>query len=281
MRHHTGMGLVTYTDLAEFGLPLITPGQPEFRSLRHDIESRPQPFGNWRVDDLTKTAILLNQSGNTIVAISYVWRYVTATGTAHTSRSSNLGSSVQLDVLTGRSGVTRDIGTFILPGSKRLITERGMFGNNLDVLGEGEGSRCGGYIGAGGGGRTSSHEEIVATELILDSAILEDGRCIGPDEFDTVESVSEDLEHIRRTAEQAVAVLQNGGSAGEIFELLRPLARHRPTRTPQGQPRSRSPFLRIFADMGIRQLIDGESKTVAAWFETQAQPPRLHLYRPS
>jgi hypothetical protein len=271
--------LVTYTDLAEFGLPFITPLQPEFRSLVHDIESRPQPFGNWPVDDLTKSAVLLNQSGNAIVGISYVWRYVTASGTAHTSRSSNLGSSVQLDVLTGRSGVTRDIGTFILPGSKRLITERGMFGNNLDVLGEGEGSRGGGYIGGGGGGRTSSHEEIVATELILDSAILEDGRCIGPDEFGMVESVGEDLEHIRRTAEQAVTVLRNGGSAGEIFELLRPLARHTPPPTPRGQPRSRSPFLRMFADMGIRQLIDWESGTVAAWFETQAQPPRLRLYR--
>jgi hypothetical protein len=281
MRHYTGMGLVTYTDLAEFGLPLVTPGQPEFNSLVHDIESRPQPFGNWPVDDLTKSAVLVNQSGNAIVAISYVWPYVTATGTPHTSRYSNLGSSVQLDVLTGRSGVTRDIGTFILPESKRLITERGMFGNNLDVLGEGEASRGGGYMGAGGSGRTSSHEEIVATELILDSAILEDGRCIGPDEFGMVESVSEDLEHIRRTAEQTVAVLRNGGSAGEIFELLRPLARHTPARTPQGQPRSRSPFLRMFADMGIRQLIDGESGTVAAWFETQAQPSRLRLYRPS
>jgi hypothetical protein len=207
MRHHTGMGLITCTDLAEFGLPLITPGHPEFRSLVHDIESRPQPFGSWPVGDLTKSAVLLNQSGNAIVGISYVWRYVTATGAAHTSRSSNLGSSMQLDVLTGRSGVTRDVGTFILPGSKRLITERGMFGNNLDVLGEGEGSRGGGYTGAGGGSRTSSHEEIVATELILDSAILEDGRCIGPDEFGMVENVREDLEQIRRTAERTVAAL--------------------------------------------------------------------------
>jgi hypothetical protein len=188
---------------------------------------------------------------------------------------------VQLDVLTGRSAVTRDIGTFILAGSKRLITERGMFGNNLDVLGEEEGPRGGGYMGGGGSGKTSSHEEIVATRLILDAAILEDGRCIGPDEFGMVESVGEDLEHIRRTAERAVTALRNGGSAGEIFELLRPLARHTPPPTPRGQPRSRSPFLRMFADMAIRQLIDGESGTVAAWFETQAQPPRLRLHRPS
>ena len=52
------MGSITCTDLAEFGLPLITPGQPEFRSLVHDIESRPQPFGSWPVDDLTKSAVL-------------------------------------------------------------------------------------------------------------------------------------------------------------------------------------------------------------------------------
>ena len=275
------MGLVTYTDLAEFGLPLITPGQPEFRSLVHDIESRPQPFGNWPVDDLTKSAVLLNQSGSAIVGISYVWRYVTATGTAHTSRCSNLGSSVQLDVLTGRSGVTRDIGTFILPGSKRLITERGMFGITWMCWAQERGRAAEDTWVRAVVVERVVDEEIVATELILDSAILDDGRCIGPDEFGMVESVGDDLELIRRTAEQAVAALRNGGSAGEIFELLRPLAHHRPTRAPRGQSRSRSPFLRMFADMGIRQLIDGESETVAAWFETQAQPPRLRLYRPS
>ena len=30
--------------------------------------------------------------------------------------------------------VPQDLGTFILPGSKRLITDQAMFGNNLDVL---------------------------------------------------------------------------------------------------------------------------------------------------
>src|SRR5581483_12265207 len=105
----------------------------------------PLPFGRWPVDDLTRSAVLLNQSGNAILGIAYAWRYTTAAGTEHTSRIANLGSSVQLDVLTGRSGVTRDLGTFILPGSKRLLTERGMFGNNLDVLSEGEAPRGGGY----------------------------------------------------------------------------------------------------------------------------------------
>ena len=275
------MGSATYTDLAEFGLRLITPGQPEFGSLVREIENLPQPFGNWPLDDLTNSAVLLNQSGNAIVAITYLWRFVSAAGAAHTDCSSNLGSSMQLDVLTGRSRVTPDIGTFILPGSKRLITERGMFGNNLDVLGDGEGSRRGGYMGAGGGGGTRGHEEIVATELILDSAILDDGRCIGPDEFGMIESVGEDLEQIRRTAAQVIAALRNGASAGDVFELLRPLARHQPPRTSQGQLRSRSPFRRMFADMAIRELINRESEPVAAWFETHAEASRLRLYRPS
>lgn len=268
------MGKATYRDLAEFGLPLVTPDQAEFRPLVDDIEKRPQPFASWPVDDLNNAAVLLNQSGNAILGLSYVWRRLTAVATPHTSRYSNLGSSIQLDVLTGRSGVTRDIGTFILPGSKRLITERGMFGNNLDVLEEGEAPRGGGYMGAGGGAAIPVDEELAAIELILDAAILEDGRCVGPDEFAIFESVGNHLEQIRRTAEQGAAALRNGASAGEIFELLRPLARHTPAQSP-------SPFLRMFADMGIRQLINHESDALAAWFDTQAQPPRLRLYRPS
>jgi hypothetical protein len=156
-----------------------------------------------------------------------------------------------------------------------------MFGNNLDVLGEEETSHGGGYMGAGGSGRTSTREQVVAVELILDSAILEDGRCVGPNELAMFETVSEDLEHIRRTAEQGAEALRNGASAGEIFELLRPLARRTHGRTPEGRPISRSPFLGMFANSGIQQLINGEPATVAAWFETQAQPPRLRLYRPS
>ena len=186
------MGNTVYRDLAAFGLPLVTPTQPEFTSLVHDIQSRPGPFGSWPIDDLSNAAVLLNETGSAILSISYSWRYTTAGGGVHSSHCSNLGSSsIQLDVLSGRSQVVQDIGTFILPGSKRLITERGMFGNNLDVLGQDPRPHGGGYGGAAGGGtRNATSEKIVAGELILDLAILDDGRCVGPDEYGVFEASS-------------------------------------------------------------------------------------------
>jgi hypothetical protein len=144
-----------YLDLAEFGLTFVTSNDPAFPSLLHDLESRPQPFGSWPTGDLNSAAVLLNQSGKAIIVLAYVWRYTTVEGVTRTSLYSNLGSSMQLEVLNGRAEVVRDLGSFILPGSKRLITEQGMFGNNLDVLPRDEIARGGGYIGAGGGGRLS------------------------------------------------------------------------------------------------------------------------------
>ena len=273
------MGDAVYRDLAAFGLPLVTPAQPEFASLLHDIESRPGPVGSWPIDDLSNAAVLLNQTGNAILDISYLWKYTSARGRAHSTHCSNLGSSsIPLDVLSGRSEVVQDLYTCILPGSKRLITERGMFGHNLDVLGQ-DPRPHGAYVrSVGGGGRNTTSEKIVAGELILDLAILDDGRCVGPDEYGLFESLIEDLESIRSTAEQAAKSLRDGASAGQIFEMLRPLARHTPHTAMQ---RRRSSFLRMFADMGIRQLINDDPPAVERWLETRAQPPRIRLQRVS
>lgn len=284
------MGNTIYRDLAAFGLHLVTPAQNGFASLVHDIESRPEPFGSWPIDDLSNAAVLLNETGNAILSISSSWRYTNVRGGTHSSRYSNLGSSsIQLDVLSGRSEVVQDFGTFILPGSKRLITEHGMFGNNLDVLGQDPRPHGGGYVGAARGGtRNTTSEKIVVVELILDLAILDDGRCLGPDESGLLESLIENLERIRSTAEQAAAALRDGASAGQIFEMLRLLARHTlDTATQRRRAGDRverhadSPFLGMFADMGIRQLVHSDSPAMASWLETQAQPCRLHLHRAS
>jgi hypothetical protein len=170
----------------------------------------------------------------------------------------------------------QDVGTFILAGSRRLITERGMFGNNLDVLGHDHRLQSGGYVGAGGGRvRNTTAENIVAVELVLDLAILEDGRCVGPDESGLFESLREDLERIRSTAQQVAKALRDGASAGHVFEMLRPLARHTPGDRPP------SPFAGMFGNMAIHRLVGDERAPLTAWFETQAQPLSLRLYKPS
>jgi hypothetical protein len=278
------MRQTNYRDLAEFGLTLVTPNDRAFPSLVHDIESRPQPFGSWPTGDLTSAAVLLNQSGKAIIVFAYVWRYTTVEGITRTSRYSNLGSSTQLEVLNGRAEVVRDLGSFILRGSKRLITEQGMFGNNLDVLPRDEIARGGGYVGAGGGGRLSkgrSDEHIVGIELCLDLAIFEDGLCAGPDESGLFEGLTETLERQRSTAQEIVTALRNGASEGQIFELVRPLARHISEPAPVRRHPHPLPLLRMFANMAIHQLVNASTSDLLAWFERSAQSPSLRLRRPS
>jgi hypothetical protein len=273
------MAQASYRGLDEFGVPLVGPEDPDFPALVRDIQSRREPFPWWPSGDLDRAAVLLNRSGKAIIVLSYLWEYTTSQG-KRTARSANLGSSRQLDVLIGREQPGRDPGHFILPGSKRLITERGMFGNNLDVLPPQEGPH-GGFIGGGGGGFPArEREEIAAAELRLDLVIFEDGLCAGPDESELFESITEDLEQQRYAAREIVAALRDGAPEGRIFEILRPLARrHRASPGPEWHPMP-SQLLHMFANMGIHQLIDATRPQLLEWFERAAEASPVRLHRP-
>jgi hypothetical protein len=148
-----GMLPTVYHDLSDFGLPFVTPDDSAFPGLLLEIQSHPEPIGPQAPSDTSTAAVLLNRSEKAIVTLTYIWRYTMAAGHTCTSRHFDLGTSMQMDVLTGRAGVTRDRGSFFLPGSKRLITQEGMFGDNSDVLPAESESHGGGYgRGTGGGG---------------------------------------------------------------------------------------------------------------------------------
>jgi hypothetical protein len=217
-----------------------------------------------------------------MIALEFFWRYTTRDGSTRSSRCSTLSSSAQRDVLTGRSKVGRDIGTFILPGSTRRVTERGIFGNNLDVLTPDELPRGHGYCGGfgSGGGFRGDAEEVAAAELVLDLVILEDGLCVGPDESGIFEALNESLDRQRSAAGEAVAALRNGASEGRIFEILRPLARHRAMR-PDRIPTPARMFLSAFASEAIQLLINASAPELLAWLDQAAQPRSLQLRRPS
>jgi len=278
------MAKTTYRDLAEFGLPLVSPESATFPALVRDIEARPQPFASWPASDLDTAAVLLNQSGKAIVTIAYVWQYKTPEGQTRASHFSNLGSSMQMDVLSGHSAVTRDLASFVLPGSKRLITEQGMFGNNLDVLPPESVGHGGSYIGASGGRalrRGLGDEELAEVELTLDSVILEDGLCLGPDESGLFESIAGDLELRRKTAQEIVTALRDGASAGDVFEILRPLARHGRAEGSMGHHgRIPSMVLSMFANTAIHRLINTATEELLPWLESIAQSSPLPLHRP-
>jgi hypothetical protein len=277
------MAEVTYSGLAEFGLPLIANHDPSFDALVNDIESHPGrgPARTVAVSDWA--AVLLNNTGRAIVAVECFWRYTSRGGKARTNRFSNLGSSAQRDVLTGGSKVGRDVGTFILPGSMRLITEHGIFGNNLDVLTPEELPRAQGYCGGWGGGglRESTETELAAVELGLDLVILEDGLCVGPDESALYEALNESLDLQQRAAQDAVTALQDGTSVGHVFEIVRPLARHGPPPADvQGKSRHPRPILPTFGSEAIHHLINASGSDLLAFFKRAAEPRSLELRRP-
>jgi hypothetical protein len=56
------MSNAIYRDLVASGLTLVTPTDAAFASMVRDIESRPQPFGSWPIEDLNSAEVLLNQS---------------------------------------------------------------------------------------------------------------------------------------------------------------------------------------------------------------------------
>jgi|SRR5579883_524470 len=262
-----------YRGVPEHGLPLLPSDDPGFSALVRDIQSRPEPFGHWPADDLANAAVMLNQTGRAIVALAYFWRYTVGGGQRRTSTFTNLGSSVQIDFLSGRTSVVpQDWGSFILAGSKRLITERGMYGNNLDVLPPLPKGGGGGYTGSGSGGTRwgAGTDDITAVELVLDAAVLEDGVCLGLDESGLVQRVTADLQHQRATAQQVLNALRGGASSGQIFELLVPLARHSP-----GE--QRSAVLRMFAHTAIHHLINLPQPQLQEHFEQIANSPPLRL----
>src|SRR5258708_24803791 len=103
------MEQTNYRGLAEFGLLVVAPQAPVCSALVRDIQDRWQPFVSWPAGDLATAAVLLNQSGKAVVTLAYIWRYTTAQGKTRTSSFSNLGSSMQMDVLCGRAEVAQDL----------------------------------------------------------------------------------------------------------------------------------------------------------------------------
>jgi hypothetical protein len=149
------MRQTTYVDLPEFGLHFVPFEDPRFPDLLNQIMRDPRPFPAPDLDDLGHSAVLLNESGKAIIVLGIMWRYEDEGGHFWTRRLINLHSSTQMEILCGRLRAEDDLHTSILPGSKRLVTERGLFGTNSDVLPTTPGRISGGGYGASGGGAES------------------------------------------------------------------------------------------------------------------------------
>jgi len=276
----------TYRDLAEFGLPLITPGEPAFDFRVAEILSIPAPFGPSINRAPDRAAVLENQSENAVITLRYVWRFTDTLGETHTASHFDLGSSRQIDVLTGQEKARRELSSFILPGSRRLITEEGIFGDNRDVLGSPPQMPVGGWVSShagGGGGRNTGASEfknrLASVQLELDLAIFEDGLCVGRDETGLRENLTEQVQRRIETAREIVQMLREGATAGQVFDMLRPLARHAPAMMSEGRPHT--PLLSMFARSAVNRLMTADDAVFLFWVEASADLSPLRLHPPS
>ncbi len=246
-------------DLLQYGLPLTPSYDPLFDDLFRRL-GRATVFMAPPEEAPELSAILQNESGKTVVAWTHIWRYTGADGRTTTHTTTNLRSSLQMDVLTGLAEPARDAAVSLLPGSKRLITREATFGDNSDVVEPGE---WGGRSAGGGGGARwrRAVENVEAVVLVLDGVFFENGAFAGPDESGVFDATVNTVERQRIAASEMAAALRRGATRGVLFDILRPLARH------SGARREIPDF---FAHGMIHQLIEADDGMLLERLDTVA-----------
>jgi hypothetical protein len=114
----------------------------------------------------------------------------------------NLGSSRQMDVLTGDN--------------------RDVLGQQLAAGGGGWGFSGGGRGRARGMGPRDPDQDVARVELALDVAIFADGLCVGPDESGLRQSLIEQIKRQKEIAGEIVSELRRWGVARPYFRNASP-----------------------------------------------------------
>jgi len=278
---------ISYSDLAEFGLPLVTPEDPDFARLAEEIRSRPSAMQRFMEGGASGVAVVVNQSGKTVLSLAAVLSFEDAEEHRSTNHFSGPFSTDGLpDVLTGAAPVDPRTSGHIFPGSKRLITTQGVWGDNTDVIPPDPNDPRRGMAGSFGwaGGRRRAAEP-VSGDLLLDFAIFEDGPCVGPDRYGGFDALMAELSERRRIATGILQAAQKGASRGDIFEIVRPLAKGLPPPPPPARtgPQAHPPHLHAqhqFATTLIQQLIHLDDVALRSVLENAARPLAIELRRP-
>ena len=270
----------TYCGLPQYGLPLVTPDHADFRALATAITV--DPFGNKLEEAPPEGAVVLNQSGQAVLAISILSRWTDQDGHPGLHTMGGLQSLAHLDRRPENADPRSMWSHPFLPGSKRLITPHGVFGDNSDVLPPEAKPRA--FGGAGGrfnrGGMPRPERTLL--ELQLDSAIFADGLFAGPDETGLYATIGSVAAEQRRLAAEAAALLRRGARLGDVFEVVRSAARHRPGPAAGPADARSMHLLASFGRAALDLLIhadDEHREALIPWFETQADVPRMQLRR--
>src|SRR6185437_942415 len=117
------------------------------------------------------------------------------------------------------------------------------------------------------------------------SCHFEDGLCVGPDRSGGFDTLMAELSERRRIATEILQALQEGGSRGDAFEIVRPLAKWPPPPPPPARtgPEAQPPHLharRQFAQTVIHQLVQLDDLALRSVFENATRPLAIELRRP-
>src|SRR5688572_21369942 len=209
-------------DLQELGLRFIKPDDPEFAPAAAGIRERTR-FPPLLDEAPDFSALLTNESGQTVIGFTVLWSFTNSLGQTSRMELSNLGPG--MEALAGRSLAMPAAG--VAPGSKRLITTQGIFGNNADVVPPDPrfpGFRAGSG-GFSGSRRLSIEGELQFVELTLDLMVFADGLVAGPDIEDKFPEIQRDLDEQRALIGRLAAAMRDGASPGRVFEMLLPYVR--------------------------------------------------------
>jgi len=263
-------------DLPQFGMCFITRDDPSFHELLAGMWL--DPLGTKPEELPQESLIVLNQSGKAVMAMSFIWRWDQG-GRITSDKVIGLSSLAQLQFDPGDPRKLR-FHPF-LPGSKRVVTPNGAFGDNSDVLPPEPGpvGFVGGGIGAGRMRRPQPERRLV--ELQLDSVIFAEGECAGPDDMGILANLGPAAEEQHRLASQAVTLLEQGARLGDVFELLRHTAHYPGPRSATHTP----DFLRLLFSFGRQAMdrlvnaTDDLREPLIEWFREQSRLPRLEFRR--
>ena len=179
-------------DLPKFGVILVPPSAPEFPALLTDIRKRIEnpvagsppapPAGN---DPDAPAMILRNNSKTGIAALSWIWKTQTADGRSTPSSTSMMGSGPSVLAPFSLDERLRKLLAYwqvVLPGSKRLIRDNELLGDNSDVRPPHDDEIWkGGIVSGSGGGYLRFRSPVIAITLALDGVFFVDGGFAGPD----------------------------------------------------------------------------------------------------
>lgn len=262
------------SDLARFGLPLVTEESPEFARLLSELQRMPVKLPPERLTG--PAAVLINNTGLSVIGLIEIWKWTYTDGRGvGTATLTPLASSAGIDLLTGRGFIPDwPDPRIILSGSKRLITPYGTYGDNSDVMTSRPPTKEEPCFCWPVGGLPEDLSEIAHVQLELDSVFLDDGLCLGPDRAGTFESLTSGLERRRQLVRTLKHDLASGISRNALIEKLQPHACH--VHDPEANG---GRLVRSFARWSIHRLSHATHGELIPWFDSFDIPPQFSYHK--